>query len=287
MLMKFPCYLAAVAAFVSYATYAPSSAAQPVPAPAPILNDLPANATLPSDGTFDLAGLALGMTFTEVASKYKEFAPDAKPKVNAGSAGISDSRGNAMNFAYERQATVGYNNSDGSREDFSAFFTTRINESRAVKVTRIISYRGATQQGSVPALIEGLNKKYGSPSYTQNSGRSIEISYIWFEGKRITLTNETARSTYQRGTPASCIRMPDDIGAYRFEPQRQDPRPGCTAVIVVKIFRGTRDDLIDNVTFEMADKVRYMKNGTETDAWLERQLREKIAGQSGAKAPKL
>lgn len=281
------CYVTAAAVIVSFATSVPSVSAQPAPAPAPLLNDIPANATLPSDGVFDLAGLALGMTFSEITNKYKEFAPDAKPKVSELAAGMRDNRGNSVSFAYDAQSSLSFNNSDGSAEEFTTYFTTKINESRAVRFSRRVSYFQATQQGSVPALIEGLNKKYGPPSYTEQKDRTIEVVYVWFDGKRQTLNEKTSKSRYRYGTPASCITMDQDVGQYRFAPERKDPRPGCNAAFVVKIGQGTRDDLIQTVSFEMIDKIRYMKNGAETDAWLKQQLKEKIAGQSGAQAPRL
>lgn len=227
------------------------------------------------------------MTFSEITNKYKEFAPDAKPKVSELAAGMRDNRGNSVSFAYDAQSSLSFNNSDGSAEEFTTYFTTKINESRAVRFSRRVSYFQATQQGSVPALIEGLNKKYGPPSYTEQKDRTIEVVYVWFDGKRQTLNEKTSKSRYRYGTPASCITMDQDVGQYRFAPERKDPRPGCNAAFVVKIGQGTRDDLIQTVSFEMIDKIRYMKNGAETDAWLKQQLKEKIAGQSGAQAPRL
>jgi hypothetical protein len=270
------------AATMMLAACAPSLAQEA--APPPVLRAIPEKQTLPADGVFDVLGLRLGSTSAEVIARLKELAPNEKVESIKINQGMRDNRGNSVQFVHDRPQTVRFSRPDGTNETINVSFTTRINETRAMSISREFQHP-PNAQASIPAFLEDMRKKYGQPSYERRPVPGhTHVHYVWYNEKKLTLTDAAVKAgEFVDGNPARCLHS--DVQDYNFEAQRRELYPGCTTHIQIQIYAGTREDLAFMVSMKFFDRLRGTQNIKETDAWLVGEFEKAIKAKAGTRAP--
>lgn len=257
---------------------------------APLVKDVTPQQTLPKDGVFDIRGISLGMTIKEIESAYKAVDPAGRIQPENINYSLKDNRGNSAGFKYTQSLQLGFGD-DKSSESYIAVFSTGLAGGRAVFLSRALRYNNDANMGSLSALLDGLFKKYGQPSYEERNDGLLSFSWVWFQGKRISFPDgdprRFRRSLGGKGTPDYCMGKASYGWKYSFRQNREDPAPGCTTIIDVKIFTGKAKDLVQSFTIDMVDKTGALTAATVSDKWIMDEIERKANSQVPREGPKL
>ncbi|MBR1120709.1 hypothetical protein JQ628_04210 [Bradyrhizobium lablabi] len=258
----------------------------------PVAKDIPKAQTVPADGEFDVRGITLGMTYSEVEQVLQKLG-SKDPQAQIYNLQIKDNKGNTAGFKL-RQSLQGsaITGVDGARENLAVYFTTRLNEVRAYRVTRNLIYDSDATRANLADLISSIKKKYGQPSFEDLQTFPAQMSYVWFRGKRVAFPENDPRrrraSYGNEGTPEGCLRLSNYGLRYQFEERRNDQFDGCDAVMFFRVSSASNNRaLVYSLDVEMVDKTRFMENARATDKWLMDEINRKASSQAPRTGPAL
>ena len=204
--------------------------------------------------------------------------------------GVGDRRGNSVSFLHFPATSIYFRGNDSVTEQVSILFTTKVNEARVMEISRSVNYPDSAQ-ASLSDLSSAISQKYGIPSYEHRKNiqslRNFTLHYVWFEGRRIKLTEEQiAREQYSSPpSPAKCLNA--SVNAYSFANNRRDDAPGCSAYMSIEISLGKRDDLVKSMSVRLRDYRRGFENNVDTDKFLIGELEKKVKGAAPGTKPRL
>lgn len=285
---------------VSMSAFAMAQDAAP---PFPVVNDLAEGwETGGTPAPIDVLGIKIGMPREAAqAAALTGIGVDASEgRLDEREVGVSGEYGISVFFRYPSTFTANKNTPTGGQDFLTMTFTTGVSGERVALLERTLRW-GAAELPRRPDIEASVKEKYGEPSWTDpaNSEFMSSFYYVYFKGEKVTYpAGTTSFGAPEPGTPDTCIRMMDGMGAYQFDDQpgashtpraAQTDRKDCSIVLKVTINGSTTPGLVDSLAVSMTGASRVHENATATDAFLNKALAEKMANDNPAPAagPKL
>ncbi len=248
----------------------------------PLVKDIDPKKALPADGTFDTAGIALGMTQAEVEAAFKTLDPKGKIELGAKPQSLKDDRGNSAAFEYVARLSLQSGAGNKYSDTIDAIFATGHTGGRVVALDRTISYESEAEMPYRPALLQALLKKYGPVSYEARESGEYVLVWAWVRGRRVSFAEGDPRRRQPPpaadagdGASKTCLEQVSRNWEYDYQPDREDPAPGCTAVIAVRVATPPGKDLAAEIAIRMVDKSSGFEGLIVADRWLAEELMRK------------
>lgn len=261
----------------------------------PTIEDFGPVKGVPQGQAIDTLGIYPGQPTKEALAQLE--ALEGRPvKPQTRSVGVADDQGHSISSKYVAAASAFFD-ADGVRNSMNVTFVSEASGARAVSVTRTME-RIDHSEFSKPALLKSFEEKYGTPtaSYRGDIGGYANdiLAYVWFQGKKATLTAEQLKNLPYEGrqpSPGKCLTAIGYNNEYTFVPSRktygQPELMGCNLVIKVGMQPGTRPDLVRSVSISITDFERVPHQDKILDAFLVGEITKMRASTKGTAAPKL
>ena len=266
----------------------------------PTITDEPGVPNLPAEASFDILGIQLGMTPSEV-----EAATSKRMRTNQGRLFFTDPQtGGEFQLEYPAEMNsvspplIGNERFTAGQDEVTVELGTQAVGGRVMSVRRFLSPPDAE-----PISMEGfrqlLTDKYGEPS----GANKVRDALIWIydeDGNKLDLPFFSEEVDYRglmdpvsAGTtneedlaPAPCVfalrsGVSDGLYPYEYQEERELRDPDCVAALFVKLRGGDR---LQNATLVMVDGQRRIANAQGLDQAIEEAF---SGGAPSRNAPEL
>lgn len=250
----------------------------------PVVNDLAQGYDFADGHSPDMVGIALGMPRGDALAAIKTAYPDAMLGGGKDSMSVGDGK-NHFTASYYRSdnATAMLPESDGDAS-MEVTYTTSLTGERVAGIFRVMHY--GTNEPSMPEFVAAVTAKYGQPSLTLptvNGRKGQTLLFVWKDGRLVPMSEDELGSQTGPGQCMNAVANSD----YSYIIGTKDQYPGCTAVMVIELKPGPRDDLISEIDMRMTDYRRRFDNAVETNRYMDAELAKVVAAEGGGTTPAL